>query len=437
MDCCVKKEFFYTQEEYLDTVRDKNTKKKKMNEQNTKEQVPEKNTEVQQIVDECVKRMQKHNFIEYVVTGIVAGFLAIIGETIFLDLKCFMDIPNNIKEINNNLDSLEKSYISLQEDVEELNELEIETKLEEHDDDIKWVMNYLAQNSALKVNLVEGVSIETEMDNNDDIHLEQPTWSDNEIIAIDTISNKSYRAKELDSVPLLIPYMDDGNEVYFYGKFNENNRWNGKCILNVYKNNKLNVILEAVYNDGKLTEYKQVLAETKNGRNVWIISNRKKEDSYNSGETWTYSRNNVPTKKFTMETVEAEYIYDTEDFLTSMETDLLSYYRGNTSEGKYNDKTGQAYLVRYANDGTILTLYKGCFSNGTFNDDTYRAWEIARNPDKGAEKYLYFKGKFKDGCAVQEINNNKVENESDIPLSRIFEIVQENGITMELNWYKY
>ena len=137
MDCCVKKEFFYTQEEYLDTVRDKNTKKKKMNEQNTKEQVPEKNTEVQQIVDECVKRMQKHNFIEYVVTGIVAGFLAIIGETIFLDLKCFMDIPNNIKEINNNLDSLEKSYISLQEDVEELNELEIETKLEEHDDDIK------------------------------------------------------------------------------------------------------------------------------------------------------------------------------------------------------------------------------------------------------------------------------------------------------------
>lgn len=442
MDICVKKPNFYTQEEILYTMNKKN--KKQIQKKNIQPINPDIKSDdqtitldaIQALIENNNKKNIKRNVLKFIATGIIAGFLAIIGETVFCKISDFANMPQNIKEIQTQLQGMEGKQDSLQTEVDKIKNLGITAKFDSYDTSIKWIIEYLSQNSGLKLSLAEGVSIETEkIDNN--VYLVEPTWTGREIIAIDVVSNKAYRADELSYIPLLIPYMEDGQEVYFYGQFNENNHWDGKCIINVYKNDKLTAIMDAVYDDGKRMEYKQVQADSKNGKDVWVISDRKDEDTYNSGETWIYSRKNVPSKKFTMESVEAEYIFDTEDFLTSMDMELMSYYNGNTSDGKYNDETGKAFLVIYADDGTILTLYQGCFKNGTLNDDTYNAWEIARNPKTGADKYMYYRGKFKDGKADAENDDKNIVTENDLSLQRIFEIVNESEIKYQMNWYKY
>lgn len=57
-----------------------------------------------------------------------------------------------------------------------------------------------------------------------------------------------------------------------------------------------------------------------------------------------------------------------EDFIEEIDTPVDSYYRGNTSNGIYNDNTGEAYLVRYNEDGTVKVLYKGIIRKGNHAD---------------------------------------------------------------------
>jgi hypothetical protein len=55
---------------------------------------------------------------------------------------------------------------------------------------------------------------------------------------------------------------------------------------------------------------------------------------------------------------------------------MLQYYYGFSKSEKYNDSTGNAYLIKYDTDGTVLSLYKGQFLEGQPSDKTGQAFSI-------------------------------------------------------------
>ncbi len=256
-----------------------------------------------------------------------------------------------------------------------------------------------------------------------------PSWKSTDIIAKDIKTEKEYTAKQLEGKKILIPYFENGQEVYFYGQFNTENHWNGDCILNVYKDSKLTYIMEAKYNDGNLLSYKQVFKYTTSlNIKVWSISKRTHKGNVNHGESRNYIRNKNKKKKFNMKNVTSSDILTVDKFKKSIKTPLEAYYCGNTSNGSYNDKTGNAYLVKYASDGTIRTLYCGNFENGKFEDSTGKAWYIVRNPKKGTD-YVYYKGDFKDGEALGK------DYENHLSIKEIKQIIGNRKFNCKLNWY--
>lgn len=261
--------------------------------------------------------------------------------------------------------------------------------------------------------------------------LNSPTWGSADIIATDMNNGKEYSAEFLTGKKLLIPYTSENQEIVFYGQFNENNHWDKNCVINVYMNNELTLIMDAEYDDGTLVAYKQVMKDTTLGGDVWIVSEREHSEELNSGETWNYIREYGYYKKFELTEVKCEDVIYVDAFTTSINSRLDSYYCGNTSKGKYNDSTGNAYFVRYAKDGTVRTLYQGNFVDGKFNDDTGRAWYIVRDEDKNTN-YMYF-------CGIFENNSPKKVGKYDFinPFSveEILEFIKEKQFNCELNWY--
>lgn len=47
---------------------------------------------------------------------------------------------------------------------------------------------------------------------------------------------------------------------------------------------------------------------------------------------------------------------------------------GDVIDGKYEDRTGDAYYARFDEDGTLKTYYEGGFIGGSFSDDTGNAF---------------------------------------------------------------
>lgn len=261
--------------------------------------------------------------------------------------------------------------------------------------------------------------------------LSAPSWKNTDIIGTDRINGTVYKAEDLVESKILIPYMDDGKEVYFYGQYNENNNWSGNCIINMYKNNVLTLIMEGYYEDGNLINYKQIIpSTTNNGVDVWIVSERKNEGYYNSGESYNYFRKNNYIKDFEFDNVSTENIFDVESFTSVIDDKLEAYYHGNTSNGYYNDNTGDAYLVKYASDGiTVRMLYVGKFVNGEMDDNTGSAWYIILGYDN--TNYHYYTGRFRNGNRIDEYS------EKDFPIVTIEEInniISGKEFNCELNW---
>ena len=102
---------------------------------------------------------------------------------------------------------------------------------------------------------------------------------------------------------------------------------------------------------------------------------------------------------------------------------LEGYYAGETSDGLYNDTTGNAYLVKYFENGLTKTIYKGNFVDGQFNDETGKAWYIVKEEDT---EYMYYKGIFHNGSP--EIKTGEFKNS--ITLEFIGNILEKEGIDL-------
>ena len=248
-------------------------------------------------------------------------------------------------------------------------------------------------------------------------------------IANGTEDKIKYNTEDLYYTKIITGYRDGEDEIYFLGQYNENNHWYGECILNIYKDHNLSCIFEAVYNDGELFSYRRISNE---GDGTWEVADRVNKGEYKTGETWVYTNTIDYKQEISLNKYKESQILTFDDFINSTREKLLSYYNGGTSNGYYNDDSGNAYLIKYFEDGTIdgqgdkyviRTLYQGKFVNGDLVDDTYSAWYITRETNT---TYMYYEGSFSGGSPDDK---KKVTFENYLNKNRIDEILDEKGFS--------
>ena len=250
------------------------------------------------------------------------------------------------------------------------------------------------------------------------------------VVAYDIDTNAQYTVGQLAEQKLLLPYTSNGQEVFFYGQLNAEGQWDGNCILNVYENDELVLITDAIYDDGKLYQYKQVFSYTVTaGQRVWAVSNRVHQEASNTGETRLYIWTRPYIKQFTIDSVAARDIVSADAFRDMLGDKLYGYYCGDTSDGLFNDLSGNAYMVYFFENGTVRLLYSGRFENGTFNDDTGRAWYIV---NAEASDYMYHQGNLKNDeeghSVITELGHPP------LTLEEIQEYIGDRHYNVDLRW---
>ena len=221
------------------------------------------------------------------------------------------------------------------------------------------------------------------------------------IVAYSPIIDTSYTVTQVTEEKLLLPYIENGQEVYFYGQLSEQGNWDGNCIVNIYDNNELQFITDALYDDGELLTCRQVFLYQTTGAKtpVWGVSKRTIKNDFNSGETYYYYREGNYVKNFSMDNVTSDDIFSADEFCNSFINGYLEgYYCGNTSDGYFNDESGTAYMKKYFQDGTIRTLYVGNFVHGQFDDISGSAWIIGRENEN--TPYGLYNGRFVNGVQI-------------------------------------
>jgi len=214
------------------------------------------------------------------------------------------------------------------------------------------------------------------------------------IVAHSIESGEDLKVSDIANHKVLLPYEREGQEVVFYGYINENGCWDGNCIINTYRDDKLELITDAVYLNGKLLSCKQVFYyEMSSGDMVWAYADRLSEESFSTGETWLYTKEQDFYKDFKLNDVTKDDVLTADGFREEIWDNEIAYYYGNTADGYFNDTTGNAYMIHYFEDGSIKLLYSGNFVNGRCDDSTGDAWHIVREVDT---KYMCYKGPFKD-----------------------------------------
>lgn len=357
-----------------------------------------------------------------VVRGIVASVAATVIATAILAAVGYM------KNINDSIIRQEEQLQTVKDSMTALSE-SVNQKIEHMEERIDGVaaQNINVYKYSLTEDGIDGLKIEKRSQNIS--FLAEPSWSEKEYIVVDENTGEHYTAEEIYGETVLLSYIQDNQEIFFVGQINKNMHWEGDCIINVYINNQLELVMDAKYEDGVLQEYKQVMPYTnQKGVDVWLVAERVHEDEYNSGDTWSYYREDDYKKTFSLDNVEASDILTVRKFKKNIKTSLEGVYHGNTYDGFYNDNTGNAYMVKYTRDGYVRLLYRGCFVDGKFDDSSGNAWYITKEEDT---EYMYFKGNFSDG---KPDHGSNYEFENPISLEKIQDIVSCYFFDCRLIW---
>lgn len=256
---------------------------------------------------------------------------------------------------------------------------------------------------------------------------ENHQFDENYIIATDSETGKLVTVADLYNQTFCFNYYtENGEDVFFKGQFDENGYWDGNCIVNRYLDGKLTFIMDAVYNSGELRSYKKVFSYVNRaGVGIWAISERDINKEKNAGETWTYLKEGEYESNLTSESITEKDILNVDNFVKNSSLILDGFYSGYTSDGYYNDTTGNAYLVQYNEYGYVRYLYVGKVVDGYPHDDTGNAWCISLGYDN--EHYYYYKGKFKN----EEDANGKQERKT---LDEINSIIAPYNFKCEIKW---
>ncbi len=359
-----------------------------------------------------------------VFSTIIIGIASAICVAVFNGLK----LPYNLEEMGNNINTniiniVDQKFNELNSNTQSsLSDLRIQVSTLEK----VMGLNYYSSLQYSKT-FTEHITETCESIENE-YYYSAPPYSGENVIATDTITNKTYTEKQLTGQTLLVTYNDNGKDILFYGQYNINNHWEGRCIFNIYENGELDRILDAEYNDGVIDSFEIILQnESVAGYDVWSISKRKNEGKYNSGETWTYFKTADYPINFDINNPEVKDVIFSDNFENSIKSFsvLEGYYSGNTENGKYNDNTGNSYMVKYDRDGFIRTLYIGNFKDGNFEDNTGKAEEIVY--DGSVNRYFHYVGTF-------TVGNRDGDNLKYITQREINEIIEPYNINCELKW---
>lgn len=367
-----------------------------------------------------------------VISVVVTIALAAIGaawlvSSNFGDVR--VDIASLNKDIGNITDQLNDATTERTEMHDYLyNDNGVQDQLGDIASDISEIKNLLKIKSIIASSDVTSTLDNVSIESNDNT-VSNDSFTATTCIGKDS-DGKEYIAKDLIDEMILLTYTEDDKEIYFLGQYNESYHWDGYCITNAYNSDStLYGICESNFDDGKRLDYKSFCVSEPNDQK-WIYSDKICNENSNSGTNILCSFDYDKKKNFTNTNAKVIDIVYVDEFVESVKPTVLTYYCGNTSDGKYNDDTGNAYEIIYNDDATIKTLYVGKFKDGTFNDDTGNAWDIAYSDEGGY--YVYNEGEFKDGRAV---------NRSAIPIDidRINEIISahKQKFDIELKWKQY
>ncbi len=399
----------------------------------------------------------KKRILRDIIIGVITAVAILIIENIISDIhnrtispyimkdqfnELEKDIEKNIKELSEKLDNkISNEFAGFDERIDKYF-IANDNKIEDLNERINTIEQALIYKNSAQVlypisdDIIQATTISTEME----YVLSSPTWNSSDIVFINAKNDDTYTADGLVNEKILVTYKIDNKENYFYGQYNKYNQWDGECIINVYENNNLTLIMDAIYDNGTLLTYKQANKfTTKSGINVWNISNRTCKDNYSTGENWYYFRGeNEYTKQFTFDTVVSENILKIDDFESKLKDDgswLEGYYCGITQDGHFNDDTSNAFIVKFFEDGTIRTLYAGNFKDGDFCDTSGNAWYITKETNT---TYMYYKGNFYEGHPTKDRNSNF---ENYLSMDRITDILKENNfdlrdinLKIEIDW---
>lgn len=375
--------------------------------------------------------------------GVGSKFTSFMG-TIDGMQSSIKDMQSSISDMQDDINGVKNDIASMKDDVNDIRNKRSGDKLElfsyirnqvdiEFDDikdDIEELDKEVANVKTVSFNDVALSCMEVKLNEKGMYEAIEPNWKSEEIIAVDPVTNETFSAVELADQRILVPYESNGQEILFCGQYNKRNHWDGKCIVNVYVKNVLSVITEAVYSDGVLIKYKQAIpAVNKSGKGVWVISDRIHNEDFNSGNSWSYVRNGGFDQRFKLVDATPDDVLTINQFKKEKCEILEGFYHGNTSDGEFNDNTGNAYLVKYDLWGYVRTLYVGKIKDGDFEDKTGNAWYIVRNDDTD---YIYYKGVFQNG-SPDYTDHDKFINP--FSLDEIYNIVKKYEFNCDLPWY--
>lgn len=388
---------------------------------------------------EARKNRIKEGIIIAVAAGIILMIITALFQTVSKKLDALMQLPNNVAQIEIRLKKIE----------DRLGIEGAEPSSSQSTGDAQPLVVHTTASYAYPM-------ATTFLNNEDSIYSNTLSNMDlGAIIAHDDTLGIDYAVEELVEKKLLLlssVSLDEGNvESYFYGQFNSSGQWDGNCIINTYLNNKLKQITDAEYRNGALLNCKQIFFYTmdakrygSSGLDVWAYSDRTKEDGYSSGKTWLYVKTDDYPQKFAADNITPEDIITADQFRKGMESPLYACYSGNVSEGYFNDKTGDAYMVFFFIEkdfegkslseeekarmlGTIRLLYRGNLQDGKFNDNTGNAWEIAREVNTA---YMCSIVKYKDNTKIWD----KASSHPPMSKAQIDDYVKTIDPEMNFEW---
>ncbi|MBD5521417.1 MAG: hypothetical protein HDR03_09395 [Lachnospiraceae bacterium] len=348
--------------------------------------------DVSEIIKESIQNSKRSNISWINIVSIIGGILGIIAIIWGVGYNVIVPITRH----EDGIAELKTYLVDIKEDVGKLSgELSDLRVLVYTNNGNQNSYSYESGSAdAKKLDFYDEYAPEIDVASNEP-ELKETKWKKLVEIATDEDGN-GYTSSDLYNVKFTTSYKEDGKEIYFLGQYNDKSRWNGLCVLNVYSGDNLESVLEAVYNDGKLYSYKRISYE-KDG--TWKVVDKISEEDYKIGETWIYDKTNAYKKNISFDNYEESQILNYEDLAYIEKGELISYYNGKTFDGKYNDDSGDAYLVKYDTNGNVRYLYKGKVSDGYGNDDgkdeKKKSWAFIWGDAN--DGFHYHEGEFKNG----------------------------------------
>lgn len=220
------------------------------------------------------------------------------------------------------------------------------------------------------------------------------TINDDAVLAEDKVDGDIIASK-VRGEKLLLTYDAGGTTNLFYGAFNKYGHWDGQCLINTYRNGMLYAITDATYTDGKLIGCRQAYATTVSGEDVWTIALTIVSDNKNVEVSKSFTREKEIPLNFSMDKATIGDLVNINDVKHCLGWQV-SYYSGFSKEGSPSDTSGNAFWIKFNEEGKIVVIQNGIFTNGRLNDhnsnDGIKSWEIA-----WGDKYYYYEEFFTDG----------------------------------------